>query len=352
MLDVPTTSELPHYADLSFQAIVEQSIVGVYVIQDESFAYSNATWAAFFGLTREELMGRTLRELVPPSSIDRTLDLVRRRLSGEIPSVRYVTPAVHKDGHLVQLEVHGTRMEYRGRPAVVGVGIDVTERMQREEELRQARIDLQALTARINQDREEQRARFAREIHDVLGGLLASMKMDVQRIIRRVAEPEVRQITADLLALTKEAIHTVRDMSEELRPSGLDHLGLPDTMRLELRQFAARHRIDCRMDAARNTSRLAPARATSIYRIFQEALTNIAKHARARNVAVRLLERDGELTLEIQDDGRGVAGISPRSTARGLLGMKERARDLGGSLEVSSPHEGGTLLRLVVPVAP
>lgn len=340
------------YADLSFQAIVEQSIVGVYVIQDECFVYSNATWAGFFGLTREQMTGRHLRDVVPPYFIDQSLNIVRRRIAGEIPTARYVTPGVHTAGHIVQVEVHGSRMDYRGRPAIVGVGIDVTERVQRDEELRKARNDLQALTAHINQDREQQRARFARELHDVLGGLLASMKMDATRILRRVENPELRGITSDLLALTQEAIDTVRDMSEELRPSGLDHLGLADTMRRELRQFAARYDIDCRLDTDGGALALTPDRATGIYRIFQEGLTNIAKHAQASHVQVQLRQQDGELHLEMHDDGTGLEPGSPRSNARGVLGMKERARDLGGVLELQTPTTGGTTLRLVVPVSP
>ncbi|WP_332749106.1 sensor histidine kinase [Hydrogenophaga sp.] len=340
------------YSDLSFEAIVEQSITGIYVIQDELFVYSNETWAQFFGHSRSEIIGMSLRDLVPPPFIDKSLEMYRLRISGEINSVRYVTPAIHKDGHIVQLEVHGSRMLYRGRPAVVGVGIDVTEQARREDELRQTRNDLQQLAAHINQERERQRALFARELHDVLGGLLASMKMNTQRIMRRVETPELREISTDLMQMTRQAIQSVREMSEELRPSGLDHLGLAPTMQRELRRFAARHSLQCDWLGPSLLQEMNIDRATGIFRIFQEALTNIAKHAQARNVVVRL-EQNGEgLTLEIHDDGIGLAPGPYRSDARGLLGMRERARDLNGTLDLQTMPGEGTKLHLSIPTRP
>jgi len=341
------------YSDLSFQAVVEQAIVGVYVIQDECFVYANATFAGFFGMTQAEFTGISLRKLIPAYFLDQSLDLFQRRISGELPSVRYISPAYHVDGHVVQVEVHGTRMSYRGRPAIVGVGIDATERVHREAELRQARADLQDLTAAMNRDREAQRAKFARELHDVLGGLLASIKMDAKRIRRRIADDaELTEITSALMAVTQEAIQTVREMSEELRPSGLDHLGLCTTIRRELRQFAARYDVDCIFDASPEVDRLVSLGTTSVYRIFQEAMTNVAKHSKATRIDVLLAHADGEFVMEVRDNGTGLQAVAPRSTSRGLLGMKERARDLGGSLTLEGVPEGGARLRLVVPAVP
>ena len=342
------------YQGLSFKAIVEQSITGIYVLQDEAFVYSNETWAQFFGLQVSEITRMSLRELVPPPYIDKVLEKYQLRVSGAVDSLRYVTPAVHRDGHLIHLEVHGMRMQYRGRPAVAGVGIDITEQVRREDELRQARTELQQLAAHINQERERQRALYARELHDVLGGLLASIKMNTQRILRRAYTPELKEISADLMQITRQAIQSVREMSEELRPSGLDHLGLSATMQRELRRFSARHGLVCHWEASGMQGGLEIDRATSVFRIFQEALINIAKHARAREVFVHLQlnEPGNQLLLSIRDDGVGLAPGPYRSDARGLLGMKERARDLGGSL-VAQPDPGaGTNLYLCIPIKP
>lgn len=345
----------PADQELSFRDIVEQSIAGVYVIQDEVFVYSNETWAGFFGRTREELVGLTLRDLVPPDAVDVSLRHYHRRASGEVASVRYVTPAIHKDGHRIYLEVHGTRTMYRGRIAVTGVGIDISEQVHRTEELRQARQDLQALAAHINRDREEQRARIARELHDVLGGLLASIKMDAKRIARRVADPQVKEITSGLMEVTREAIQTVRDMSEELRPGALDHLGLQAALGRELARFGQRYDIVCRFDSQgplEAVDAMASHRKTSLYRIFQEGLTNVAKHAQAREVTLHLALQGDELLLQIDDDGAGLTPDETRCDARGILGMQERARELGGSLCIEALPERGTRLQLTIPVAP
>jgi len=244
-------------------------------------------------------------------------------------------------------------MAYRGRPAVMGVGIDVTEQTLREEELRQARNDLQQLAAHINQERERQRALFARELHDVLGGLLASIKMNAQRVQRRVSDPALTEIAADLMHMTRQAIQSVREMSEELRPSGLDHLGLASAMQRELRQFAARHALQCQWETSGTLDGLEIDRATSVFRIFQEALINIAKHAHAGKVWVSLRQEEpNQLSLEIRDDGVGLAPGPHRSDARGLLGMKERARELGGTLDLECAPGAGMSLHLSIPVTP
>lgn len=130
--------------DIPFRGIVEQSLAGIYVIQDEVFQYANATFAGIFGYTPEELIGKRLSELVAPDVRDEQLANYRRRISGEVASIRFFTKGIHKDGSIVHLEVHGSRLLYRRRPVVVGVGIDITERVRQQEELRASRERLRA----------------------------------------------------------------------------------------------------------------------------------------------------------------------------------------------------------------
>src|SRR5574338_46383 len=150
--------------------------------------------------------------------------------------------------------------------------------------------------------------------------MLTSMKLDIQRINRRSPDPEIKAIVADLLNLVQEIIGAVRSISEDLRP-GVQ-------FDLELSQ----------------------ARATAIYRIFQEALTNIARHAQATAVEVRLAADQGRLTLEVLDNGRGISAAGQSGKSIGLVSMAERARELGGTLTVGDGPAGGTLLILQVPV--
>ena len=339
-----------YFPSIPFRAIVEQSLAGIYVLQDEHFAYANATWAEMIGRTPEEMIGGHLREFVDPGFLDELMALYWRRINGDLKSLRFVTRLVHKDGRVILIEVHGTRMDYKGRPAIVGIGVDVTERLKRDEELIRSKAQMQELAANINRLREEQRAKFARDLHDVLGGMLTSIKMDVSRIMRRVDSPEVQEITHGLLALTQDTINTVREISEELRPSALDHIGLVAAIEKEIAVFSNRYNIATCMAPCEVTTKLSPKRNIAIYRIFQEALTNIARHADATSVFICLEFNDDDFRMEIVDNGRGIDMESQTMTPIGLLGMSERAREIGGTLEIGHNPGGGTRLCLFAPL--
>jgi PAS domain S-box-containing protein len=336
--------------EIPFRGIVEQSLAGIYVIQDEQFVYVNSTFAEMLGYSREEMTGMHLREAVHPDMRDATIENFRVRVSGEVSSIRYTTVGWHRNREPVYLEVHGSRLNFRGRPAVVGVGINVTDQRRQQEELRQSREQLRELAAHINRVREEQRTRLSRELHDVVGGMLTSMKMDIQRIRRRTDDAAVSGITECLLDLVQESIQIIRSISEDLRPGVLDHLGLQPALDAALRQFSERTEVRCQLvDEAPNLS-LQPAKATAVYRICQEALTNIARHAQASEVTVRLSGSADELLVEIEDDGCGLASLTPTGKSIGLLSMAERAREFGGSLSTRGRDSRGTSLLVRMPL--
>jgi PAS domain S-box-containing protein len=336
--------------DIPFQAIIEQSLAGIYVMQDERFVYSNATWAAMAGYTPEELMARPLRELVAPDMYDIVMERYYQRLRGEVQSMRFQTRGLHRDGHVVHLEIHGSRMMFRGRPAVGGVGIDISERVARDEELRRSREQLQQLAAYTHRKLEEQRLTFARDVHDELGGMLTALKMDVARIARRVGTEELRGMTQAALGLTQEIIATSRAISESLRPSALDPGGLALAIARDLEQFSARSGVPHAVRGDDAPLRLPPKRAIAVYRIFHEGLTNVARHAHATRVEVTLSESDGWFVLDLRDDGRGFLPSTLAPGALGLLSMSERAREIGGELAIESAPGRGTRLVLKAPL--
>ncbi|NJD24784.1 MAG: PAS domain S-box protein [Betaproteobacteria bacterium] len=336
--------------DIPFRGIVEQSLAGMYVIQDEVFQYVNATFAAMLGYTPEEMDGMHLRQAVMPEMQAETVANFHRRVSGEVPSIRYTTIGRHRNGEPVHLEVHGSSVLYRGRPAVVGVGVNITEQLSQQEALRQSRERLRELAAYINTLREEQRSRIARELHDVVGGMLTSMKLDIQRISRRTQDPELKAIVGDLLHLAQESIQTVRTISEDLRPGALDHLGLGAALQAMLRQFSERTEVVSHLHRGGFDAQLPQAQATAAYRICQEALTNIARHADATHVVVRLTNGEGWLTVEIEDNGRGLVSLTPTGKSIGLVSMAERAREFGGNLASRPGATGGTCLILRMPL--
>jgi PAS domain S-box-containing protein len=342
------------FADIPFRGIVEQSLAGVYVIVDERFRYANDTFAAMFGYRVAEFLGMHLEDLMAPESKQEALESYRQSLAGrEGGRVHDFPKCLHRDGHIVHLEVHGSIVEYRGRPALSGVAIDITERVRREEELRESRRQLRQLAAHLSTVREEQRAVLAREVHDVLGGMLTSIKLDVGRIVRRTEAPalaEIRAIATDLVGLVQETIDTARKISDELRPSSLDTLGLTAAIRDDLRRFESRHGVRARLRVAGSDPTLSALRATQCYRIFQEALTNVARHAQASEVEVVLSTAGEALVLTVRDDGCGIDTGAMRPGSLGLLNMRERARRIGGTLELNGGQGRGTSVTLRMPL--
>lgn len=350
----------PHLSEtldpVPYQALVEQSLAGFYIIQDEVFQYCNQTFANMVGYEPAEFIGRPLRACVPASFADEVISRYRQRVSGEVKSMRFVTQGLHRNGQTVFIEVQGSAIAYRGRPAVVGVGINVTDRVLRDEELRQSRERYRQLVSYLTTIREEQRRHHARELHDVLGGLLTSMKLNVSRLGRYSRNSVVKEIADDLNVLVNQAIADVREIAEALRPQTLDHLGLKAAMASHLWHFQKRSDIRVDFEATDMRIDISAERAIGVFRIFQEAITNVARHSNACAVRVRLLVRDSVvLCLEVADNGQGMDvelqfAMSPGQHVLGLLTMRERASELGGTFNITSSPAAGTRLTLEVPL--
>jgi len=217
------------------------------------------------------------------------------------------------------------------------------ERRQLDEELR-------ALSGRLEKVREDERTHIAREIHDELGQALTALKLDVGWIARRVKDDEVVAKLAEMTSATDALIHAVRRISAELRPGILDAIGLRAALEWQAEEFTRRTGTPCHLRSEAGEIRLERELTTTVFRIFQEALTNITRHASATRVDVRLWLERGNLRLEVGDDGVGVPEIAPRASTLGLLGMRERARRAGGDCLVRRREPRGTLVTLTVPL--
>lgn len=348
----PAESPEKHFFDVPFRGIIEQTIAGVFVIQDKIYKYVNSTFSSSLGRTPDEIIGAPLHAIIAPEGIEQADAVYERQMRSEIDHVRFCVHAVHKDGHIVYIDVHGSRLLYKGRVAIVGIGVDVSDRVLNETALRESQERLRELAAHINSMREEQRARFAREIHDGIGGMLTSIKMDITRILRRAHNEEQRTLCENLLQLTKETIDETRRISNELRPGVLDHLGLNAAIAEQLAQCQRRWGWECSLDVASGLAPLPECKSTAVYRIFQEALTNIARHADATQVVVRLRSDQRHFEMDICDNGCGIDLSSPKKDSIGLLSMAERAREIGGQLNVGHCSGGhGTELQLTVPLS-
>jgi PAS domain S-box-containing protein len=218
-----------------------------------------------------------------------------------------------------------------------------------------ARAQVRHLAARQEEAREAERARVSQELHDELGQGLTGLKLDLSWVRDRLssADAEGRERVGETLRLLDATIDAVRRIAAELRPGVLDDLGLEAAMQWQAREFTKRSGIPVRLERGSDLPALAPARATALFRIFQEALTNVARHAQARQVTVRYGAESGFVRLEIADDGVGFDIAAPSSGGRrtlGLLGIQERARSHGGAAVVESEPGRGTTVTCAVPV--
>jgi PAS domain S-box-containing protein len=259
-----------------------------------------------------------------------------------------------KDEKIIPVEVSLNFLSYAGKEHDVAFVRDMTERKHTQEKLQNSLDRLRALAIRLQHIREEERTQMAREIHDELGQALTAIKMDVCALARDWAAgrelPTPRM--ESLLGLVDETIRNVRRISTELRPGMLDDLGLAAAVRWSAEQFQTRTGIACQVHAPEGATPSDGQATTAIFRIFQETLTNVARHAGATRVEVRLAEEDDGLILEVHDDGRG---IEPEKISGGqslgILGMRERALAVGGELTIHGGPGKGTTVTVWVPDA-
>jgi signal transduction histidine kinase len=203
--------------------------------------------------------------------------------------------------------------------------------------LSHARDQLRALAARLQSIREEERKRVAREIHDELGQALTAIKIDLSSLVYELPADQKQQSsrTASVLELVDGMIQSVRRISTQLRPGILDDLGLVAAVEWAVEEFEARTGTRCRLDLPRGDIGTDPERATALFRILQETLTNVARHAGATQLEVRLAREHGNLLLEVRDNGKGISEEQiSGGRSLGILGMWERASLLGGEIAI------------------
>jgi PAS domain S-box-containing protein len=261
------------------------------------------------------------------------------------------TPILANDGRVI-----GTFAMYYRQPKVADeASRDLVARATHVAgiAIERRRLDeqLAALPARMESVREDERTGIAREIHDELGQALTALKMDIAWVARRVRDADdVTSKLGEMTELADQVIQSVRRISAELRPGILDDLGLSAAIEWQADEFAARHGIACTVRSKLGELRLDRGLATAVFRIFQEALTNIARHASATQVDVHLRLERGQLRLDVEDDGVGLTDAAHRNGGLGLLGMRERARRLGGDCTITRRTGRGTAVSLIVPL--
>jgi len=315
-----------------------------------------------FGRRRDEVMGKEMAGVLIPHSMReqhrRGLDRYLASGHGRMLGKRVELTAMRADGKEFPVELTIIKVNLEGPPVFTGFIRDITERRRAEKQMRDSREQLRALAAYLQSVREEERARIAREVHDELGQTLTGLKMDLAWLEKRLAAvgdtEDLRQWEEKLRALPGQVdgiIGTVRKIATELRPPILDDLGLEAAIEWQIQEFEKRTGIPCRFHSSVKHVDLDPERATAVFRIFQETLTNVVRHAEATQVNIYLRQEDEKLILEVQDNGRGVTGRELSGTrSLGLLGMRERATMLDGEVNILGRQGKGTTVGLRIPV--
>jgi PAS domain S-box-containing protein len=320
-------------------------------VENGTFLDVNPAAERLSGYSREEMIGRGTLDM------GFWLDAEERRLFVEDVQRN---DAVHgreirlrrKDGQVRDVLASAALIDFEGRKFILFQGIDITERKNAEKALQQHQDLLRELSAHHDSVREGERASIAREIHDEMGQALTALKMDlsVLGLESGKGSPRIREQVTELKGRVDALIQTVRDVATALRPAALD-LGILSGIEWLVDEFEKRSGIPCKVKVEDGEVRLAEDRSIVLFRILQESLTNISRHANARNVEISL-RRDGtNVRLDIKDDGRGFdTEAAGKKKTFGLLGIRERVIMLHGSLSITSSPGEGTQVSVSIPV--
>jgi PAS domain S-box-containing protein len=293
-------------------------------------------------------------------------DLLRTEFPRPLAEIRAeLMRTGHWEGDLIKTAQDGRRIVVAGRwalqwgkrgqaPRVLVISSDITERKRGEESLVLQREQLRALAERLQWVREEDRKKVARDLHDQIGQILTAIKMDMTWMTRHLpeSEGEVLARLAESIQLINDGVKTVRTICSGLRPGVLDDLGLAAAIEWQASEFSARNGVQCQVTVPPVDLHLDGDRATATFRIFQECMTNVIRHAQAKSVRVVLRQEEENILLVVEDDGIGFceSGSSNSIGSLGLLGMKERAQFCGGDVLISSSPGNGTTVTVRVPV--
>jgi PAS domain S-box-containing protein len=312
-----------------------------------------------FGWTREEAMGASLDLFIPERFRVSHRELVGRFGESPIPSRRMggqrIVRGLRKNGEEFPIDASISHVEEQGELYYTVILRDVTERVRAEEELRASREEIRDLALAASTVREDEKRRIARELHDELGQALTALKIDVGWLREHV--PPGSDALQDKLAAMQEqldaTVGAVRRISADLRPLMLDDLGLVAACEWLVDNFRARTGAACEMVLGAGDLDLPDPNATAVFRVLQESLTNIARHAGATRVEVTLERLGATAVLTVRDNGRGFDPAGPRRQgSHGLMGVRERAYLLGGQSRIESAPGAGTLVELRLPLGP
>ncbi|HSI53849.1 MAG TPA: PAS domain-containing protein [Ramlibacter sp.] len=320
------------------------------------FMLVNRAFEGKHGVQRDEVLGNRVRDMLPPEDAEAIAYMDARALVSDEPMEEHFHVVnEHVDRH-VQVRVQALRRPDGSIVGTIGVQTDVTTLRRKEAQLTEINTKLSQLSIKMIDAQEDERRRIARDLHDHVGQILTALKLQLASLAKRPSIDQPATAFATPIDLAEEALRHARDLSASLHPHLLDDLGLEPALNWLIDRFirpsVPNVELRCRLQPARGPE----ASEMVAFRVVQEALTNVVRHAGATRAGVMLESMDGQLTIEVIDDGVGFeAGISwfdlQRSTSLGVTSMRDRVTEIGGDLHMDSHPGSGTSVRVHLPWA-
>jgi len=340
-----------------FRAIMDNSPALMFLKGlDGRYLQINRRFEEVFHIANRDIIGKTDEEIFPPEQAAAFRANDRKVLEAGM-AIEFEEVALHDDGPHTSIVMKFPLPNAQGQVyALCGIATDITERRRAEKQVEETVDRVRTLSQRLNAVREEERTRIARELHDELGIRLTCLKLDLAWLQSRnrssslTSEKRAEKIGA-MTAEVDATIASIQRLVEELRPGILDDLGLVAAIEWQCQDFERRSGVRCACTATQEMIELDSSCATAAFRIFQETLTNVMRHAKATFVRVLVTQANGDLLLEIQDNGQGIVDEKLKDSASlGLLGMRERAGSLGGTVEIAGRPGKGTTVTVRLPI--
>lgn len=333
------------------RAIFELAPIAIWITRDDHIVFANRACLALFGASdAAALVGKSIYTLLQPESHRSVRHKVAQALASDAPVPIVSERIARLDGTLRDVEIAIAGLPDHGRTAVQMVIADITERARERQELERSRRELRRLSANLVNAREDERRRISRELHDELGQWLTALKMELSSLGQTPLPDALNERIASMIGMVDETVASVRRIAADLRPLMLDELGLNAAIESLAHDSARRMGIAITLRLGDADPPVGEAATIALYRMVQEALTNIARHARATEVHIEIELVAGDVVLTVEDNGVGFSEQSMhRDGSHGLMGIRERAFMFGGQLEIGNQpggHGGRIVVRL------
>lgn len=344
-------------SEAKFRKLVETVGGAIFIYQGTKIRFANQASEIIFGYTREKLLSKNFWEVIHPDYQEMVRERGLARQRGEEAPSRYEAKILRKNGEEGWCDFTLSLIEFEGKTAVLGIALDITERKRTEEALEESENKFRQISSYLFTVQEGERKRISFELHDEMGQSLTALKLKLRSIERKLEDDqeELRDDCLNVLHDIDQIIENIRRLTRDLSPTVLEDLGLMGALRWMVDDFAKLNNKKISFAIEDINHLFSHESQIVIYRIFQEALTNIAKHSEAGHVSVFSNKHQDNVCFVVEDDGKGFEMnqpllTNPNEKSLGLAAMDERARMLGASFNIWSQIGRGTQITLTVPV--